>query len=103
VADGRLQLLGAVPAGSYLAIVQLTSEASGEWVIEALWWWNQVAPPATLRPRPQVLSTTSYSIWLGRRAVSSRRRGALRSGGLVVTLRVSDTYDSLPRVSSVSA
>jgi O-methyltransferase involved in polyketide biosynthesis len=38
------RLIGAVPAGSYLAIVHLTSEVSGERVIEAVRRWNQVAP-----------------------------------------------------------
>jgi O-methyltransferase involved in polyketide biosynthesis len=49
------KLLGAVPAGSYLALTHSTSEVSGERVIEAVRQWNQVAPtPYTLRSPEQI-------------------------------------------------
>jgi O-methyltransferase involved in polyketide biosynthesis len=49
------RLLAAVPSSSYLAIIHLTSEVSGERVIEAIRQWNQVAPtPYHLRNPEQI-------------------------------------------------
>jgi O-methyltransferase involved in polyketide biosynthesis len=49
------RLLAAVPAGSYLAIIHLTSEISGERLIEGVRRWNQVTrTPYRLRSLEQI-------------------------------------------------
>ena len=49
------RLLAAVPSGSYLAVVHMTSEVSGERVIEAVRQWNQATPaPYHLRSPGQI-------------------------------------------------
>lgn len=49
------RLLTAVPSGSYLAVVHMTGEVSGERVIEAVQQWNQAThAPYHLRSPGQI-------------------------------------------------
>ncbi len=50
------QRLAAVPAGGYLAIRHMVSQASGEWMIEAVRQWNHVDPTPYHLRRPEQIT-----------------------------------------------